>query len=83
MSYIVEIKSSADIARILVLLDNGYTLESMVANKTPELEIGSVVDVMVGAKYVFVGIPRSVINFHTDEELTTSQLLTTLGLDKE
>jgi len=83
MSYIVEIKSSADIARILVLLDNGYTLESMVANKTPELEIGSVVDVVVGAKYVFVGTLRSVINFNTDVELTTSQLLTTLGLDKE
>ena len=82
MSYIVEIKSSTDIERILVLLDNGYTLQSMEGFKTPELEIGSVVDV-VGAKYVFVGTAEEVFNLRTDVELTTSQLLTTLGLDKE
>lgn len=81
MSYIVEIKSSADIARILVLLDNGYELRSTDGTQDVDLTVGKLVDII--DKQVFVATKYTLSRLPHDVDVTASQLLTVLGLDKE
>ena len=83
MSYIVKVKQQVDVDNILKLLDNGYELKPMVGIKTPEVVIGTVVDVLENTKQVFVGSEDSVSYLPLDITVTSSNLLKILDITKE
>ena len=83
MSYIVKVAQQVDVDNILKLLDNGYDLKPMVGIKTPDVVIGTVVDVFVNRKRAFIGSEADVFYSPSDKTITSSNLLKILDITKE
>lgn len=83
MSYIIKVEQQVDVDNILKLLDNGYELKPMVGIKTPDVVIGTVVDVLENTKQVFVGSEDAVSYLPLDITVTSSNLLKILDITKE
>lgn len=83
MSYIIKVEQQVDVDNILKLLDNGYELKPMVGIKTPDVAIGTVVDIMCNSLEAFVGSEADVFYLPLDNTVTSSKLLEILAINKD